>query len=140
MGADVPGKVVCMYDAAVKSAHLGQMCHDYHGQQMLSKMRRCKISDKQCREISEGWAKMNNDLLGILHYVAIKCAKSFLQKHITNHERVGFLPWYHVLRKWVHFFEERAAARGHCSAGSQNIEMQGNSRKHVRLWWSACDQ
>jgi hypothetical protein len=140
MGAAVPGNIVCMYGAAVKCVRLEQMYHDYHGQRMLSIMRCCKINDERCREFSEGWEKTNNDLLGKLCYVATECAKYVRQKHIANHERVGFLPRYYVLRKWVHCSEERAAARGLCRAGSQELEMQGGSRKHARLWWSVCDQ
>ena len=43
-GEAVPQKVVCKYGAAVEGVHLGQMYHDYHGQLMLSKMRRCKMN------------------------------------------------------------------------------------------------
>jgi hypothetical protein len=66
---------VCMYDAAVKGVCLGQMYHDYHGQRMLSKMRRCEINEERCRKFSEGWDKMDKDLLGILCYVVTECAK-----------------------------------------------------------------
>jgi hypothetical protein len=76
-GAAVPGKVVCMYDAVVKGVHLKQMRHGHHGQRILRKMRRCKISDERCLEFSEGWGKINKDLLGILCSVATECAKSF---------------------------------------------------------------
>ena len=77
---------------------------------------------------------MNNDLLGILCYVVTECVKSVRQRHIANHKKVGFLPWHYVLCKWVHYSKEKAAARGICRDGSQDLEMQGDSRKHVHLW------